>query len=132
MLSSVTLSAVAMALMAVPMPLWLLFVDIAAAGFALGVGQPLTMSWLAETAPPGLRGTAMSLRLVGNRLGQVLVPSLVGLVAVGVGVSGVLGVSAVALATAGVAVRRFGTGPAPEDLEQSALDPALTISKETS
>jgi MFS family permease len=114
------------------MPLWLLFVDIAVAGFALGVGQPLTMSWLAETAPPGLRGTAMSLRLVGNRLGQVLVPSLVGLVAVGVGVSGVLGVSAVALASAGVAVRRFGTGPQAEGHRLADADPALTTSKEIS
>ena len=35
--------------------------------------------------PAGLRGRAMSLRLTGNRLGQVLIPSAVGAVAAGSG-----------------------------------------------
>ncbi|NRQ40573.1 MFS transporter, partial [Nonomuraea sp. NN258] len=43
-------------------------------GFALGVGQPLTLSWVAGRARPGERGTALALRLTGNRLGQVVVP----------------------------------------------------------
>ncbi|WP_170231862.1 hypothetical protein [Saccharothrix saharensis] len=33
---------------------------------------------VAEATPPGLRGRAMSLRLTGNRLGQVLVPGAAG------------------------------------------------------
>jgi MFS family permease len=76
-------------------------------GLGLGVGQPLTMSWLAEVAPAGLRGRAMSLRLTGNRLGQVLIPSAVGLVAAGVGAAGVLAATAGALAVVGVAARRL-------------------------
>lgn len=109
MVGSVTLAAASMALMALPVPVWALAVLLAVAGFTLGIGQPLTMSWLAEVAPLGLRGTAMSLRLTGNRLGQVLIPSVVGLVATGVGAAGVLGVSAVGLAAAGASSRRFAT-----------------------
>ena len=74
-------------------------------GLGLGVGQPLTMSWLALSAPPGLRGRAMSLRLTGNRLGQVLIPSAVGAVAAGVGAAGVLWATAAGLAVATTAAR---------------------------
>ena len=76
-------------------------------GLGLGVGQPLTMSWLAEVGPRRQRGRAMSLRLTGNRLGQVLIPSAVGLVAAGVGAAGVLAATAAALAAVGVAARRL-------------------------
>jgi hypothetical protein len=49
----------------------------------------------------------MSLRLTGNRLGQVLIPSTVGLVAAGVGAAGVLWATAGALAVVGTAARRL-------------------------
>jgi MFS family permease len=78
-------------------------------GLGLGVGQPLTMSWLAELAPAGQRGRALSLRLTGNRLGQVLIPSTVGLLAAGVGSAGVLWATAAALALVGAAARRLQT-----------------------
>lgn len=112
MIVSVALSAAAMAAVAVPMPPAGTAVLVVLLGLGLGVGQPLTMSWLAEVAPAGLRGRAMSLRLTGNRLGQVLIPSAVGLVAAGVGAAGVLWATAGALALAGTAARRLATdGP---------------------
>jgi hypothetical protein len=49
----------------------------------------------------------MPLRLTGNRLGQVLIPSTVGLLAAGVGSAGVLWATAGALALAGAAARRL-------------------------
>jgi MFS family permease len=107
MIVSVALSAVSMAVVAVPLPIAATAVLVVLLGLGLGVGQPLTMSWLAEVAPPGLRGRAMSLRLTGNRLGQVLIPSAVGLVAVGVGAAGVLAATAAALAAVGVAARKL-------------------------
>jgi MFS family permease len=110
---SVALSAVGMAVVPVPMPTWLLFVVVLLAGLGLGAGQPLTMSWLAEATPPGLRGRAMSLRLTGNRLGQVVVPSLAGLVAAGAGAGGVLWLTAGALAAAGLGCRNI---PRPHQL----------------
>jgi MFS family permease len=107
MIVSVALSAVTMGAAGVPLPSWALAVLVTLLGLGLGVGQPLTMSWLAEMAPPGLRGRAMSLRLTGNRLGQVVIPSAVGLVAAGVGAAGVLWATAAALAAAGAAARRL-------------------------
>ena len=107
MIVSVALSAVSMAAVALPMPPVAMTVVVVLLGLGLGVGQPLTMSWLAEVAPAGLRGRAMSLRLTGNRLGQVLIPSAVGLVAAGVGAAGVLAATAAALAVVGVAARRL-------------------------
>ena len=105
---SVALSAVSMALLPIPMPLWVLAIAVAVMGFGLGAGQPLTMSWLAEATPPGLRGRAMSLRLTGNRLGQVMVPSVAGALAMGTGAAGVLWLTAGALTAVGVASRGIG------------------------
>ncbi len=90
MLWSLALSTVTLALAAIPMPVWLLFIVLAALGLGLGIGQPLTMSWLTTQAPAGQRGRALALRLAGNRIGQVVLPSAVGVVAAGLGASGVL------------------------------------------
>jgi MFS family permease len=107
MIASVALSAVSMAVVAAPLHPIALGALVVLMGLGLGVGQPLTMSWLAEVAPAGQRGRAMSLRLTGNRLGQVLIPSAVGLVAAGVGAAGVLAATAAALAAVGIAARRL-------------------------
>ncbi|NYE35376.1 MFS family permease [Nocardioides cavernae] len=117
---SVAVSAVGLALVAVPMPTWSLFVVVGIAGLGLGAGQPLTMSWLAESTPPGLRGRAMSLRLTGNRLGQVLVPSAAGLVAASSGAAGVLWLTAGGLVLAGISSRSIPTLPPPPDPRSSA------------
>jgi MFS family permease len=58
-------------------------------GFGLGLGQPLTLGWIATQAPEDVRGTAIGMRLTANRLGQLAVPAIVGLVA------GVAGVAAI-------------------------------------
>ncbi|TYB56590.1 MFS transporter [Nonomuraea sp. PA05] len=104
-------AAVAMLLTPVPMPVWLLAALLVVVGFGLGVGQPLTMSWLAESAPTGMRGRAMSLRLVGNRTGQLVIPGAAGLMAAGLGAGGVLFVTALSLGWAGVAARRLPVDP---------------------
>ena len=100
-------SGAAVAMCAVPAPLWALALAVAVAGLGLGVGQPLTMAWLAEAAPEGARGRAMSLRLMGNRAGQVALPSLTGLVAAGAGASGVLAVTGTALGLVAWFARRL-------------------------
>jgi MFS family permease len=103
---SIGASGVAMALLPLPVSLAAVFVAVVVMGFGLGVCQPATLAWLAEIAPPGLRGRVMSLRLVGNRFGQVVVPSGIGLVAAGLGAAGVLWVTAGTLVAAGAASRR--------------------------
>ncbi|MHC6593927.1 MFS transporter [Arthrobacter sp. C152] len=91
---SLALSTVALAVAAIPMPAWLLFVVMAVLGLGLGIGQPLTMSWLSAQAPAGQRGRALALRLAGNRVGQVVLPSAIGGVAAGLGAGGVFLASA--------------------------------------
>ena len=92
---SLALSTAALAVAALPMPAWLLFVVMAVLGLGLGIGQPLTMSWLSAQAPAGQRGRALALRLAGNRVGQVVLPSVIGGVAAGLGAGGVFLASAV-------------------------------------
>lgn len=73
-----------------------LFVAATVMGAGLGVCQPLTMAAVAELAPPDRTGTAMTLRIVANRLGVVVVPTAIGLIA------GTAGPAAVLLATSGL------------------------------
>lgn len=76
-------------------------------GAGLGVGQPVTMAMVADLAPSGQRGTAMTLRLMGNRLGVVVLPVSVGAVAAGAGAGGVLAATAALLcASCVVSARR--------------------------
>jgi MFS family permease len=81
-----------------------MFVAMAIVGAALGVGQPITTSWVAAHAAPWARGTAMSIRLLGNRLGQVVIPVGAGLVAVVGGTSGVLAAMGLTVAVSSVVV----------------------------
>lgn len=79
-----TMSMAAVSLASVPFwgllanPVPPLFAAMLLAGFGLGIGQPLTMAWVAAQTPPRIRGTAVSIRLNGNRLGQTLVPIAAG------------------------------------------------------
>lgn len=71
-------------------------------GFALGVGQPLTMSIVSKQSPISERAMAISVRLFGNRLGQFLVPLGAGALAAPFGSSAAfLGLAAL-VASAGV------------------------------
>lgn len=81
LVSSCLLAAALCVLMAMPVPVWVLGLALAVLGFALGVGQPLTMSSVVQAAPDEARSTALALRLTGNRLGQVAAPAGAGLVA---------------------------------------------------
>jgi MFS family permease len=87
-------------LVAVPLVTWEAGVIalMAIAGFGLGIGQPVTMSWVAALASPGTRATALSVRLMGNRVGQMAVPVVAGLVAGSAGAGWVLGFAGVVVA----------------------------------
>lgn len=105
----------ALGALALPVPLVVLVVAVAVAGFGLGVGQPLTMSVVTLLAPPRQRATAVSMRLTGNRLGQSVVPAVVGSVAGGLGAGGVLATTGTLLAGATVlSVRRVVQAGTPE------------------
>ncbi|USQ87420.1 MFS transporter [Streptomyces phaeoluteigriseus] len=112
------LAALLCAGIAVPVPVWALAVMLAALGFCLGVGQPLSMTTVVQAAPDGARSTALALRLTGNRLGQVAAPAAAGLIA---GIAGVAApfvmLGGLLLLSSGVALRspgraaRGGGGP---------------------
>ena len=59
------------------------------AGFSLGVGQPLTMSLVSQRTTVDERALAVSARLMGNRLGQFVIPAGAGFLAAGAGASAV-------------------------------------------
>jgi MFS family permease len=75
-------------------------------GLGLGLGQPITLSWLASVVPPEDRGTAIGLRLSANRLGQLLVPVGAGAVAGSLGIASIFGTMACLLALSSAAAGR--------------------------
>lgn len=97
-----------------------MFVLMAITGFGLGLGQPLTVSWVAARAPVDLRGTAIGVRLSGNRLGQLVVPAAVGVAASAAGLSAVFWSVSVMLSAGGILVMR-ARFEEPEQL--NALEP---------
>jgi MFS family permease len=60
---------------------WLIALIMAISGFTMGVGQPATMAWVSRISSPDSRGLAIAVRLSANRLGQVTMPALAGVVA---------------------------------------------------
>lgn len=111
LIGSMSVSAVALVALPFAPSAEATFVVMIAAGLGLGIGQPLTMSWVAAEASPGTRATALSVRLMGNRVGQIALPVFAGSVAAFAGTGGVLAVTGVivgislALVSGGLASR---------------------------
>lgn len=103
---SLAISAVALALIALPLDWAWLAPAVAIMGFSLGVGQPLTMSWLVERASAHGRGRALALRLTANRIAQVGVPAAMGSLVAVAGSAAVVGTMAVVTAATLLLVRR--------------------------
>ena len=72
-----------------------------------GLGQPMTISWVAARSPRSERATALGIRITGNRASLLIIPPLLGAIAGAAGVAAIfvvlagalLGGSAVAAAT---------------------------------
>lgn len=80
-------SGVLLILLPVPDQTWLLAALLVAAGFFLGIGQPLTMALVVQAVPAESRGAALSIRIMANKIGQVIVPAAIG---VATGAAGVV------------------------------------------
>lgn len=100
MILSLALAAVSLAAMAFATQPLLLIALAGIYGLAIGISQPVTMSWLTDLSPTGQRGMTMSVRLAGNRIGQATLPVAVGILAGSTGVIGVLLATAVTLVIA--------------------------------
>jgi predicted MFS family arabinose efflux permease len=74
LVSATLASGIPMALVPFTTNLVLLAAAMLLCGFFWGLGQPLTMSWVTMVADRHNRAAALSLRLAGNRIGQVVVP----------------------------------------------------------
>jgi MFS family permease len=70
--------------------LWVVISLLAIGGFCLGLGQPLTMTLVSTAVPDRWRGTALAVRLTGNRLGQVVMPIAAGFLAAPFGAAGAI------------------------------------------
>jgi len=80
------ISCAAMAFARTPLTLGLI---VFVAGFSLGIGQPLTMSLVSQKTQSNERALAVSARLMGNRIGQFLVPAAAGIAAAASGAGAV-------------------------------------------
>ncbi|WP_067964848.1 MFS transporter [Nocardiopsis trehalosi] len=106
-IASTSGAGVALAVVALPIdePL-VLGAVLAAGGFLLGLGQPLTMTMVVTAVPATARGTALALRLWGNRIGQAAIPAAAGAVAGLAGTSGALWFSSAVLLASAAFARR--------------------------
>jgi MFS family permease len=93
--------AVTFAVLAVPLPLWAMHVTLGAMGFAFGVATTLSITIIVDMTTVSARGTANSLRIMSNRIGQFVMPFGASLVAALAGLAGLF--LSLAAATAFVA-----------------------------
>jgi MFS family permease len=105
--------------------LWLLALLSVVAGFGMGFGQPLSMTLVVRQVPEHARATALAVRLTGNRIGQVAVPVVAGLVAGGAGVGSVFWLLSGVLMASALAVESRGRPAAPELPEPEASERLL-------
>lgn len=77
-------------------------------GFFLGLGQPLTMTLVVRSVPVTWRSTALAVRLLGNRVGQVVLPLAAGAIATTIGPAGAIWFASALLLASGAekALRR--------------------------
>jgi MFS family permease len=97
-------AAVAFAAVTATDDVWLLGVLAVVAGIGLGFGQPLSMTVVAQLVPQGTRATALSVRLTGNRIGQIAAPAAAGLLAGSAGTAAVFWLMAVMLVASAAAI----------------------------
>ena len=89
------------------------------AGLGLGIGQPMTISWVAERSPRRERGMALGVRIMGNRGSTLFVPTLIGGIAGAAGIGAIFVVMAAALGGAMTIALRT---PFDELVEQARSD----------
>lgn len=92
-------------------------------GIGLGFGQPMTMAWIANRVPRDQRAAALSVRITGNRIGQVVLPTVMGVVAGAAGLSTMFVALAAVLGASAVVVRRTTHLDNPSPLEPAAREP---------
>jgi len=103
-LASMLGSAAGFLVLALPLSLPAMYADLVLLGFTMGIASTLTISGVVHLAPAQAMGTALTLRMTGNRVGQMVFPALAGAVAAATGVAGILLALGLGLAASGVAM----------------------------
>lgn len=85
---------------------WTLAILLAVAGFCFGLTQPLTMTWVSTLSDPANRAAVLSIRLAGNRLSQVAIPSIASVLTIVAGSGIVFTISGALLLLAGAVTWR--------------------------
>jgi len=97
-------AGIGFACLALPIPLAAMFGAMTLMGFSLGIATTLSLTNVVDIASAAAMGTVMSLRITGNRIGQVAVPFIAGLIAAAAGVAGIFVIIALSLAASGATV----------------------------
>jgi predicted MFS family arabinose efflux permease len=104
-LTSMLGAGIGFACLALPIPLSLMYAAMAVMGFSLGIATTLSLTNVVDLASPAAMGTVMSLRITGNRIGQVALPFVASLIAALTGVGGIFVIIALSLAASGAVVQ---------------------------
>jgi predicted MFS family arabinose efflux permease len=103
-LITMTGAALGFTCFALPIPLSAMYAAMTFLGLALGIATTLSLTNVVDLASAAAMGTVMSLRITGNRLGQVAVPFIASLIAAATGVAGIFAIIAASLAASGASV----------------------------
>jgi MFS family permease len=87
--ASMILAAVGVGALVVVPPTPVLVACMVAAGLGLGLGQPMTIAWVATRSPRRERALALGVRLTGNRASLLVVPTAVGALAGAAGLTSI-------------------------------------------
>ncbi len=98
----VTTGTAALAIAVVPLVDGMLglYLAMVIVGFGLGIGQPISIAWIANRTPAEERGLALGIRLTGNFAAVLVVPIIMGAIAAIRGYGAIWGVLAVFLGVA--------------------------------
>jgi MFS family permease len=97
-------------------------------GLGLGLGQPMTIAWVANRSARRERGLALSVRVTGNRAALVSVPVVMGAIAGASGISAIWIALAVFLGGGAIVALRTPFDDPPREAEVATSAPAVSDS----
>ena len=107
-LASMLGAGIGFACLALHIPLSAMFAAMVLLGLSLGIATTLSLTNVVDLASTAAIGTVMSLRITGNRIGQVAMPFAASLIAAVTGVGGIFVIIALSLAVSGASVHFSG------------------------
>ena len=93
-----------------PLPVAALYLAVTVIGFSIGIAATLSISNVVDIAPTNARGVAISLRITGNRVGQLVIPTVAGIIAAATGAGGIFACVCLSLIASGISVHLIRNG----------------------